>query len=386
VDFELDDHERRIQQCAREAAGRLLAPRAAARDLDSSFPAAELRELATRGLLGIQIAPALGGAGASAVAYAAALMELGAACAATAVPVAVTNMAAELVERFGTPTQAQRWVPPLVRGELLCAAFALSEPGAGSDPSSIATTAQRTADGWRLRGTKQWISHGDQAGLIVVWARTRPDPGAKALSAFLVDPRRTAGTLTVGRREDKMGLRGSSTVTLLLDEVEVPNDALLGAEGDGLRLALTALDGGRIGIASQAVGIAQAAQRLVVDHLRRREGAASLGQTEQFALADSAVAIEAARLLTWTAAYRKRRGQRYTRAAAIAKLVATEEAWRVCDRAIQLHGADGYTRRPGVERLARDVRVGRIYEGTSEIQRLVIARETLRASPEGGAP
>jgi hypothetical protein len=271
-------------------------------------------------------------------------------------------------------------VPRLVDGSLICGAFALSEPEAGSDPAAMRTTATRTSTGWRLDGAKQWITGGDRAGVLVVWAITDATAGHKGISAFLV-PGGTPG-LTVSRLEEKMGLHGSSTAALVFDGVEVGEDAVLGGLGRGFALAMMALDGGRIGIASQAIGIARGALEAAVRYAGERQ---TFGQPIirhqgiAFMLADAATWLDAATLMTLRAADRKARGQAFGQEAAMAKLFATEHANKICDLALQVHGGYGYTRDFPVERALRDVRVTRIYEGTSEIQRIVIARNLLRA-------
>jgi len=254
-------------------------------------------------------------------------------------------------------------------------AFALSEPQAGSDPGAMQTAAKRSARGWVLHGQKQWITSGDRAGLIVVWAKTDPAAGTRGVTAFLV-PRGAPG-LSVGRHEDKMGLRGSTTVPLVFEDCELPEHALLGREGEGFKIAMMALDGGRIGIASQAVGLARAALEAAVAYAKERK---QFGhpiadyQAIQFVLADSSAQLQAARLLALRAAWAKERHLAFSRAASIAKLYASETAIQICNRAIQIHGGYGYTREFPVERYFRDVRVSTIYEGTSEVQRIVIAR------------
>lgn len=292
---------------------------------------------------------------------------------------AVTNMVAEVICAYGTEAQKRRYVPQLCSGEAVAGAFALSEPQAGSDAASLRTVAERTPNGFRLCGTKQWITSGDRAGVLVVWARTGASVGARGISAFIV-PAGTPG-LSAGRPEDKMGLRGSTTVPLVLDGCEVPDDALLGAEGEGFRVAMTALDGGRIGIGAQAVGVATAALEAALAYARqRRQFGRPIAEFQaiQNQLADAATQREAARLLVLRAALRKEQGLPFSREAAMAKLYASEMAGRVCDMAIQVHGGYGYVREFTVERLARDARVQRIYEGTSEVQRLVIARSLLK--------
>jgi alkylation response protein AidB-like acyl-CoA dehydrogenase len=269
-------------------------------------------------------------------------------------------------------------VPRLASGELVCGAFALSEPEAGSDPAAIRTTATRTAGGWRLSGTKQWITCGDHAGAMVVWAVTEPGAGHKGITAFVVDGK--ARGITVSRLEEKLGLHGSATAQLVLDGVEVGDDAVLGAPGRGFALAMMALDGGRIGIASQAIGIARGALEAAVRYAgeRRTFGEPIIKhQAIGAMLADAATWLDAATLLTLRAAHRKATGQPFSQEASMAKLFASEHANRIVDIALQVHGGYGYVKDFPIERAYRDVRVTRIYEGTSEIQRIVIARHLL---------
>jgi len=379
MDFEPTEEQRLIQRTARDFADRVLAPRAAARDRSGEFPVAELRELGSLGLLGIAVPEHLGGSGAGMVAYSLAMQELARGDAAVAVATSVTNMVAELIARNGSPALAQAWVPRIVGGELVCGAFVLSEPDVGSDPVSMRTVATQTAGGWRLSGTKQWITSGDHAGCMVVWAVTEPGAGHQGITAFVV-PGKAPG-LTVARLEDKLGLHGSSTAQLVLDGVELGDDAVLGQVGGGFTLAMIALDGGRIGIASQAIGIASGALDAAIRYAGERQ---TFGQpiirhqAIALMLADAATWLDAARLMTLRAAYLKETGQAFSQQAAMAKLFATEHAWKICDIALQVHGGYGYVRDFPVERALRDVRVTRIYEGTSEIQRLVIARNLLR--------
>ncbi|MCC6749424.1 MAG: acyl-CoA dehydrogenase family protein [Deltaproteobacteria bacterium] len=379
MSFEPTEEQRLVQQTARDVATRTLAPRAAERDRLGTFPEAELRQLASLGLLGVNVPPELGGSGAGVVSYSLALTELARACASTSVAVAVTNMAAELICQYGSEEQRQRYVTRLVSGEALCAAFALSEPHCGSDAAALRTTARRTDRGWVLSGTKQWITSGDRAGLVVVWARTGADSGPKGISVFVVE-RGTPGLL-VGKHEEKLGLRGSTTVALTFEDCELPADALLGPEGSGFSQAMTALDGGRIGIGSQALGIGLAARDEAVRYAKERQAFGhpiADRQAIQWMLADSQTELEAARLLTLRAAWLKERRAPFTREASMAKLYASEAANRVCYRALQIHGGYGYTKDFAVERLYRDVRITTIYEGTSEIQRLVIGRSLVR--------
>jgi alkylation response protein AidB-like acyl-CoA dehydrogenase len=379
MDFEPTEEQLLIQRTARDVTDRVLAPRAAARDVSYEFPLAELRELARLGLLGIAVPDSLGGAGAGVVAYSLAIQELARGDASVAVAASVTNMVGELIAHHGTPELARAWVPRLVSGELVCGAFALSEPDAGSDPAALRTVATRTASGWRLSGTKQWITGGDHAGCVVVWAVTEPGAAHKGITAFVVSGK--APGLSVARLENKLGLHGSSTAQLAFEGVEVGDDAVLGKLGGGFALAMTALDGGRIGIASQAIGIARGALEAALRYAReRRTFGQPIIQHQAIGamLADAATWLDAARLMALRAAYLKEVRQPFSQQAAMAKLFATEHAWKICDIALQVHGGYGYVRDFPVERALRDVRVTRIYEGTSEIQRLVIARNLLR--------
>ncbi|MBA3457024.1 MAG: acyl-CoA dehydrogenase family protein [Deltaproteobacteria bacterium] len=381
MDFAPTEEQLLVQRTARDAAERILLPRAAARDLSSEFPLAEMRELAALGLLGIAVPEALGGADAGTVAYSLALQELARGDGSVAVTVSVTNMVAELIAKYGSPVLAEAWVPRLVSGELVAGAFALSEPQAGSDSAAMRTTATKIDGGWRLDGSKQWITSGDHAGVMVAWAKTDQSAGHKGISAFVVPG--DAKGLTVARLEEKLGLHGSSTAQLVLDGVEVPDDALMGVPGGGFALAMVALDGGRIGIASQAIGIARGALEAAVRYAGERHtmGQAIIKHQGIGAmLADAATWLDAATLMTLRAAYLKQHGQPYTQQAAMAKLFATERAWQICDIALQVHGGYGYVRDFPVERALRDVRATRIYEGTSEIQRIVIARGLLRTA------
>jgi alkylation response protein AidB-like acyl-CoA dehydrogenase len=377
MDLDLTDTQKLIARTARDYAERVLRPVASELDRTERFPLEIVKGLADLGLMGVNLPAELGGAEAGVVAYALAMMEIARGCASTAVTMAVTNMVAEVIARFGSPAQRERHVPRITSGEHVTGAFALSEPEAGSDPGAMRTTAERTADGWILRGQKQWITNGAYAGVTVVWARTG-GPGTRGISTFLVE----GGTpgFKPGKPEEKMGLRASNTVPLTLDDVLVPHDALLGEENQGFKVAMMALDGGRVGIASQAIGIATAALEEAVEYAKqRKQFGKAIGdyQAIQWMLADSATELDAARLLTLRAALMKEQGVPFSREASMAKLFASEAAGKICDRAVQIHGGYGYVRDFPAERHLRDVRVTRIYEGTSEIQRMVIARHVL---------
>ena len=376
MDLELTDIQRMVRDTARDFARREIAPRAAGIDRDGHIPRELLVGLAELGLMGVNVPDEVGGAAAGTVAYSLALTEVARACASTAVTMAVTNMVGEVIAAFGTDAQRKRYNPRICAGEIV-GAFGLSEAEAGSDAGSMTTSARRDGDAWVLDGSKQWISHADEAGVIVIWARTG-GPGSRGLSCFLVD--RDAPGLTVPRHEEKMGLNGSHTCAVVLDAVRVPAGALLGEEGGGFRVAMMALDGGRIGIASQAVGIGEAALEAATAYAKDRKQFGSPiadFQAIQWMIADSRTELDAARLLALRAAHMKDQGVRFSKEASMAKLFASEAAWRVCNRAVQIHGGYGYTRELAVERHFRDVRVAQIYEGTSEVQRLVISRLVL---------
>lgn len=379
MELELGEIQAAVRDAARVFARERIAPVAAENDRLARFPADLVRGLGELGLLAVNVPEALGGSGAGAVAYAVALQEIAAADCSVAVTMAVTNMVGEIIARFGTPAQQARCLPRLASGEWLAGAFALSEPEAGSDAASLRTTAVRRGEGWMIEGEKLWITSGDVAGVLVVWARTGPGAGASGITAFLVE----GGTpgLRVGRHESKMGLRASSTVALSFEGCEVPDQARLGEPGQGYRIALAALDGGRIGIAAQATGTIRAALEASARYAKERTSfGVPIAEHEaiRFMLADLATEHDAARLLVLRAAALKEAGLPFTREASMAKLYAAEAAQRAVTKAVQIHGGYGYTDAFPVERYFRDARVQTIYEGTSEIQRLVIARDLLR--------
>ena len=378
MDFELTEAQEAVAATARKFAAERAEPAAPEADRKARFPEELVRELGALGLLAVNLPSAYGGSEAGAVAYALALMEIARADCSLAVTMAVTNMVGETILRFGTPAQRERCLPRLASAEWLAGSFGLSEPQAGSDPGSMATRAERRGDRWVLNGTKQWITSGDRAGVVIVWARTDVAAGNQGITAFLVE-QGTPG-LVVGRHEEKMGLRASSTVGLTFEDCEVPADAVLGEVGHGLRIALAALDGGRIGIASQATGTIRAALEASARYAKdRRAFGKPIAdfQAVSFALADMRTAHDAARLLTLRAAWLKETGASFAREAAMAKLLASEAAQVAVSKAVQIHGGYGYVDEFPVERYFRDARVQTIYEGTSEIQRLVIARDVL---------
>jgi alkylation response protein AidB-like acyl-CoA dehydrogenase len=379
VDLDLNETQLLVQKTARDYATRVVAPQAAAIDASEEFPRAVLKGLADLGLMAINVPEALGGAAAGVVSYALAMQEIARACASTAVMMSVTNMVGEAIARFGTEEQKQEHCTKLASGEHATGSFALSEPDAGSDPGGMRTTARRDGDGWVLDGAKQWITGGGYAGVMIVWARTAPpEAAAKGISCFLVEG--GAKGLKVGRPEDKLGIRASNTVPLEFDGVRVPASALLGQENGGFKIAMMALDGGRIGISSQAIGIARAALAESIAYAKERTAfGVPIGEHQaiQWKLADMQTAVEAAHLLSMRAAWLKDEGKPFSKEAAMAKVFASEAAVRVANEAVQIHGGYGYVREFAAERHLRDARVTMIYEGTSEIQRVVIGRTVL---------
>lgn len=327
--------------------------------------------------MGVNVPEEYSGAEAGAIAYVLALMEIAQGCASTAVTMSVTNMVAETICRFGSAEQKRRYVPEIASGRFAAASFGLSEPNAGSDAAALRTTARRDGSDYVVNGSKQWITSGDHAGVLLVWARTDTVEGhpSKGISCFLVEG--GAKGLHVGRREDKMGLRASTTVALTFEDLRLPASAILGGPGQGFGIAMTALDSGRLGIASLGQGIGTAGLRSAVRYARERR---AFGrpiadfQAIRFMLADCATELDAARFLILRAAALKEAGQRFTHQASMAKLFATEAGNRACQVAVQVHGGYGYIGEFPAERHYRDVRVTTIFEGTSEIQRHVIAR------------
>jgi hypothetical protein len=383
VDFELTDEQRMVQETARSFAVDRLRPVAAANDKAGRFDVARYRELAELGLMGVNVRAEYGGSEMGVVAYSLAITEIARECAATAVTTAVNNMVAETIQAYGTEEQKRRFVPAITGGAFPSASFCLSEAGAGSDAGALRTAAVRQGDVYVLDGEKMWITSGAYSGVHVVWARTG-GPGAAGISAFLVTP--DLPGFRVGREEEKLGIRASNTVSIVLEECQVPAANLLAREGDGFRIAMSALDGGRIGVASQAIGIAWAARDAAARYANeRRQFGQRIGEFAgvRDLVADMSTELDAARLLALRAAAAKERcqagrGPRFTREAAMAKLYAAEMANRVCGHAVQIHGGYGYTTEFPVERHFRDARVTTIYEGTSQVQRIVIAREVLR--------
>jgi len=375
---QLTEEQSMIQTMARDFAREVVMPGAAERDNTREFPRDILMQMGELGFMGMMVPTEYGGAGTDMVSYVLALTEIAYACASTAVVMSVHNsICCESVVNFGDQAQKKRWLPRMCTGECI-AAFALTEPHAGSDPAAQRTTARLEDGHWVLNGTKQFISTGKNAGLIIVTAVTDRAKRHRGISAFLV-PQGAPG-LVIGKEEDKLGLKASDTVQLIFEDCRVAEDAILGKPGEGFRVAMAGLDCGRIGISAQSVGVATACLDEAVAYMHERE---AFGrpiadfQGLRWKVADMATEIEAARLLCLNAASLKDQGKRYTREASMAKLYASEMVNRVAGQAIQIYGGYGYSSEYPMERHYRDARVFTIYEGTSEIQRLVISNNIL---------
>jgi len=371
----LSDEQAMVRETARDFAAERLKPFAAEWDRGSVFPREAIAEMGRLGLMGMLVPEAWGGAASDHVSYALALEEIAAGDGSCSTIMSVHNSVGCMpVLKFGSAEQKERFLKPLARGDQL-AAFALTEPGAGSDASAIKTRARRVGNHYVLDGSKQFITSGENADLVIVFAITDPEAGKKGMSAFIV-PTTTPG-YRVARVEHKLGLHASDTAHLVFDEMALTPDLMLGREGEGYKIALANLEGGRIGIAAQAVGMARAAYEAALDYAKQRQsfGKAIIEhQAIAFRLADMATQIEVARQMVLHAAALRDAGQPCLKEAAMAKLFASEMAERVCSDAIQIHGGYGYLNDFPVERIYRDVRICQIYEGTSDIQRLVISR------------
>jgi alkylation response protein AidB-like acyl-CoA dehydrogenase len=388
MDFSLTDDQRLIRDTVRQFMDAEVRPTIRARDREELFARDELRKLGELGCCGMLVPEERGGSGADTISYVLMLEEVARVDAAMAVALSVTNsLGAFPIFKYGTEAQREKYLAPLAKGEIL-GAFCLTEPQAGSDSAAIATTATRRGASYFLNGTKSWVTNGGEAGLYLVFAKTDPAAGARGVSAFLVEP--LFPSFRVARYEDKMGLRTSRSAELTFTDCEVPEGNRLGEEGQGLRIALELLDGGRVGIAAQAVGIAQGALEASVTYAKQRRAfGKTIGefQAVQWMLADMQTEIEAARGLVHNAAWMRDQGAaKIGPAASRAKLYASEMVNRVVYKAVQIHGSLGYSRESDVERMYRDARVISIYEGTSEIQRLIIARDLLQASNVTGPP
>jgi len=382
MDLDLTGEQKLIQDTAREFATAHLAPLAARLDQEGDRPAflANLKKLAELGFMGLNVSDAYGGAEAGVVAFSVAMTEIARACASTAVTVSVNNMVCEVIQAVGSEEQKRSYIPKICSGQFAAGSFALTETGAGSDPSAMTTQAVLDGDQWILNGSKIFITSAPYAGVFVVWAVTDPlAPKGKGISCFLVEA--DAPGLVVGKEEHKMGQHASATNELVFQECRIPENALMGKLNDGFRIAVGELAGGRIGIGSLGLGVGLAAMDYATAYASQRVqfGQKITGfQALQWEIADAYTELEAARLLLLNAACRKESGKSFAKEASMAKLFATEAANRACYSALQMLGGYGYISDFPVERYARDARITSIYEGTNEIQRVIIAREVLR--------
>jgi len=380
MNLALNEEQVLIQQMARRFAESELAPAAPIHDRqgDRKLFLANLRKLAELGFMGLNVPGEYGGAEAGTIAFSLAMTEIARGCAATAVTMSVTNMVAEVIQQIGSEQQRKHYLPKLCAGEYPAGSFCLSEPGAGSDPAAMKTTACRDGGEWVLNGSKSWITSAEYAGVFVVWAVTDP-ARSRGISCFVLEAS-TPG-ISFGSPEHKMGQHGSATNTVNFDNCRLPEDAMLGELNGGYRIAVEELAGGRIGVGSLALGIAQAAMDFARDYITERQQfgqCISQFQGPQWMLAEAYTELEAARLLLMNAAYLKQSDLPFAKQASMAKLYAAECGNRACYTALQLMGGVGYTQEYPLERYARDIRVTSIYEGTSEIQKVIIARELLR--------
>jgi butyryl-CoA dehydrogenase len=378
MDFELAEEQQMVRETTRAFVEREVKPVASRLDREAIYPSELVKRLSEMGLMGILVPQEFGGSGMDLLSCVVAMEEISKAWASLGVAMSVQNsLVCAPIARFGSAAQKKKYLPSLARGERL-GCYALTEPGSGSDAGSIQTRAKRVDDNFVLNGNKIFTTNGNRADLAVVYAVTDPARGKKGISAFIVET--NSPGFVVGKLEDKLGLRSSDTASLLFEDCRVPGENLLGAEGEGFTIALATLDGGRIGIAAQALGIAQGClEESVAYAQQRRQFGRAIAEFEaiQWMLADMATEIDAARLLTYRAAWLAEQGRTFTKEAAMAKLFASEAANRAAYKAIQIFGGYGYTKEFAVERFFRDARITTIYEGTSEIQRLVIARRLI---------
>ena len=377
--FKLTDEQLMIQSMVREFSRKVVAATADERDKTKQFPAENFRQMGELGLMGMMIPQEYGGEDADTISYVLALSEIAYSCASTSVVMSVQNsIVCESLYKYGNEEQKQEFLVPLASGEVI-GAFALTEPEAGSDPVSQITTAEKDGNYYIINGTKRFITSGKNSGTVLVTAKTDEDARHKGISVFIV-PKDTPG-LKVGHEEDKMGLRASDTTDLLFNDCRVHENHLLGAEGDGFKIAMSGLDSGRIGIAAQSLGVARSAFDAAVKYAKQRKQFGqpiSKHQAIRFQIADMATRIEAAQQLVLSACAMKDRGERYTKEASMAKLYASEMVNEITGMAVQMHGGYGFTKDYSVERNYRDARVFTIYEGTSEIQRIVISNNVLK--------
>jgi len=379
LNFQLTEEQLAVQMAARDFAQSELLPGVIERDTEARFPTEQIQKMGALGFMGMMVDPNFGGGGMDTISYVIAMEELSKIDASASVSMSVNNsLVCWGLEKYGTEEQKQTYLTKLATGEVL-GAFCLSEPEAGSDATSQQTSAVLQGDYYLLNGTKNWITNGSSASIYLVIAQTDASKGHKGISVFIVE--KGWEGFVVGKKEDKLGIRGSDTHSLLFTDVKVPVKNRIGAEGFGFTFAMETLNGGRIGIAAQALGIASGAYELALAYSKERKTFGkpiSQHQAIQFKLADMATQIEAARLLVYKSAWLKDQGKEYAQASAMAKLFASEVAMNVTIEAVQIHGGYGYVKEYHVERLMRDAKITQIYEGTSEIQRIVISRGILK--------
>ena len=379
MNFQLTEEHLAVQAAARDFAQTELLPGVIERDTEAKFPTEQIKKMGDLGFMGMMVDPAFGGGGMDTISYVVAMEELSKIDASASVSMSVNNsLVCWGLEKYGSDAQKEKYLSKLASGAQL-GAFCLSEPEAGSDATSQQTTATLQGDHYLLNGTKNWITNGSSASIYLVIAQTDASKGHKGISVFIVE--KGWDGFLIGKKEDKLGIRGSDTHSLLFTDVKVPLENRIGAEGFGFTFAMETLNGGRIGIAAQALGIASGAYELALAYSKERKAFGkpiSQHQAIQFKLADMATQIEAARLLVYKAAWLKDEGKDYAHASAMAKLYASEVAMNVTVEAVQVHGGYGYVKEYHVERLMRDAKITQIYEGTSEIQRIVISRGVLK--------
>ncbi len=378
MDFELSEEQLAVRDAARDFAKTELLPGVIERDEKQQFPAEQIKKMGELGFMGMMVDPAYNGGGMDTVSYVLAMEEISKIDASCSVAMSVNNsLVCWGIEKFGNEEQKEKYLKRLATGEII-GAFCLSEPEAGSDATSQRTTAEDKGDYYLLNGTKNWITNGSSAGVYIVMAQTNAEAGHKGINALIVE--KDMEGFVIGKKEDKLGIRGSDTHSLMFQDVKVPKENRIGEDGFGFNFAMATLNGGRIGIAAQALGIASGAYELALAYSKERKAFGkeiSKHQAIQFKLADMATQIEAARMLCLKAAYLKDAGKDYAHASAMAKLFASQVAMDTTIEAVQVHGGYGYVKEYHVERLMRDAKITQIYEGTSEIQKIVISRHLL---------
>ncbi len=379
MNFNLTEEQQAVRDAAKDFAENRLLPEIIDRDIHTRFPSQEIKEMGELGLMGMEVSMEYGGSQMDAVSYVLAIAEISKIDASAGVIMSVNNsLVCWGMNKYGTHEQKEKYLKPLAMGQKL-GAFALSEPEAGSDATAIKTTAKLEGDHYILNGTKNWITNGGTASYYIVFAQSNPEQGYKGINAFIVE--QDWEGFEVGPKEDKLGIRASDTCSLMFTNVKIPAENRIGPEGFGFSLAMQILNGGRLGIAAQALGIAQGALELSVKYAKERETFGkpiAKHQAIQFKLAQMATDVETAELLCLKAAFLKDQGLDYSKESAMAKLYASEVAMRTTIEAVQIHGGNGYVREYHVERMMRDAKITQIYEGTSEIQKIVISREILK--------